>query len=308
MKRFGWTHFGVMIPSLPAPHRYLGMMTMAGETGQQAFDVLGEENHADPLDPVTVAVSTGAEGAYERRVLSARSDCTFTDNKVRLGPLAEIRGVFPHYEVSMSAGDLSVQLTMDCRPEATWFIKSPLYDHLGFMAHYRGVISLRDQLPIVIEGIGNLEYARCASPAALLRRSFAHALPIDGFSYHVVELPGQRQILFAELQGAGETIDGMLILRDMAAPNDDVSTLGATYKVVGFAPEPASDGGRTHYLPRSFVFASERLGVSVSGTYDCPQRFGVGVGYISGYRATVHIGSETIDTRGYAEYVRATDT
>lgn len=42
MKRFGWTHFGVMIPSLPAPHRYLGMMTMAGETGQQAFDVLGE--------------------------------------------------------------------------------------------------------------------------------------------------------------------------------------------------------------------------------------------------------------------------
>lgn len=308
MGRFGWTHFGVMLPSLPEPHRYLGLMVIAGETGQQAFDVEGEDSPDDPLNPVTVAASTASTGAYTRQVLSAREDCSFADGHLRFGAVAEIVGIHPNFEVSVRAGDVTVELEMTCRPEATWFIKSPIYDHLGFMAQYRGQISTPGGRTRAIDGIGNLEYARCMSPAAWLRKSLPRTLPVDSFTYHVVDLPDSRQILFADITAAGVPVEAMLFYRHFTPSPAEAAVGGAEFRVVEFDAEPVVDsGGRQSQVPKSFEFASTELGIRVQGTYDCPQRFGVGVGYISGYRAVVHIGSETFQTRGYGEYVSARD-
>jgi hypothetical protein len=37
-KRFGWTHYGVMIPDLPERHRFFSVMSLIGATGSLAFD------------------------------------------------------------------------------------------------------------------------------------------------------------------------------------------------------------------------------------------------------------------------------
>src|SRR5690606_35529055 len=37
-RRVGWTHYGLMIPDLPEPHRYLTIMSLIGGTGSLAFD------------------------------------------------------------------------------------------------------------------------------------------------------------------------------------------------------------------------------------------------------------------------------
>ena len=37
-RRYGWTHYGVMIPDLPAPHRFFSIMSIVGTPGALAFD------------------------------------------------------------------------------------------------------------------------------------------------------------------------------------------------------------------------------------------------------------------------------
>ncbi|WP_252717674.1 hypothetical protein [Acinetobacter junii] len=37
-KHIGWTHYGVMIPELPAPHQFFSIMSVIGTPGALAFD------------------------------------------------------------------------------------------------------------------------------------------------------------------------------------------------------------------------------------------------------------------------------
>src|ERR1700761_8466542 len=72
--RYGWTHYGVMIPDLPEPHRYFSIMVIAGQSGLAAFDV-DEAVPTSPRDTVSISVSTAASGAAFYRSYSMRDQC-----------------------------------------------------------------------------------------------------------------------------------------------------------------------------------------------------------------------------------------
>lgn len=189
--RFAWSHHGLMLPSLPAPHNYLSLMVMSGKTGLRVFDSARESTADGPQDIFVASASSGAENACARQVLSARHDGRFASDRAEFGTLASITGTHPDFEIRIHADELEARVSMTCRSETTWFVKSPVYQHIGHVGHYEGEVTYR---------------------------------------------------------GTSTPISGV-------------------------------------------------------GTYDCPQRFAIGRGYISGYQARVRMDGEEFTTRGYSEHI-----
>ena len=74
-RRWAWTHYGVMVPDLPAPHRFLACMALVGTTGSRTFDTdharVDGPRHSASL--VTGTAVTPPDDAY--RQYSTRYDC-----------------------------------------------------------------------------------------------------------------------------------------------------------------------------------------------------------------------------------------
>nr|WP_051757329.1 DUF6670 family protein [Nocardia sp. NRRL WC-3656] len=162
--------------------------------------------------------------------------------------------------------------------------------------------------------MGNIEYARCVGPYAVRDRLLPrrYKAPVALFTYHVVELCADAQLLFCRVGMLGERVGDLVQFRTLSGDGDwrvnEITTDRSCYEVLEYQDTPTTDsaGGHEMLLPRRF-----RLGVrdrvEVVGTYDTPGRFGVGRGYIAGYRADVDIDGRHITTRGYAEYIDVTN-
>ncbi|MDS1116159.1 hypothetical protein RD149_20655 [Gordonia westfalica] len=298
--RFAWSHHGLMLPSLPAPHNYLSLMVMSGKTGLRVFDSARESTADGPQDIVVASASSGAENACARQVLSARHDGRFASDRAEFGTLASITGTHPDFEIRIHADELEARVSMTCRAETTWFVKSPVYQPIGHVGHYEGEVTYRGTTT-PISGVGNLEYLRAMSPFGPLPHVLRRQIPLEWFSYHVVDVPDDRQILFTQLGAFGAIVETNVIVRSMDGTPDHKIHEGY-HRILETDTSPTVDAyGNERLLPRVVEFGC--IGISVVGTYDSPQRFAIGRGYISGYRARVRMDGEEFSTRGYSEHI-----
>ncbi|MFI1918148.1 DUF6670 family protein [Nocardia sp. NPDC020380] len=98
--RYGWTHYGVMIPNLPEPHWYFSTMVIAGLPGATALDN-DDAVTTSPRDTVTVSVSTAAPGAAFYRAYSMTEQCRLAADGSLLdfGGDVVIEGTYPEFRV-----------------------------------------------------------------------------------------------------------------------------------------------------------------------------------------------------------------
>lgn len=308
---YGWTHYGVMIPNLPAPHHYLSVMVMAGMPGQRAFDV-DDVVTTTPRDTATVSISTGAAAYYG--TVSLRDDCVFQpgDDELQFGAELTFGGHYPEFVVAIDIPGLTARLQFALAERPTWFVQGRLYDHLSLFGRYTGWIQTPDAR-IDVWGRGSIEYARCVGPYAVRDRLLPWHVkaPVDFFTYQVVDLAADAQLLFCRVGMLGHRVGDIVLHRTLSGSGDwrvdEVATDRTFYEVLEYQDTPSTDsaGGHPMLLPRRFRWGV-RDRVEVVGTYDTPLRFGVGRGYIAGYRADVDIDGRPRHARGYAEYVDVT--
>ncbi|WP_280346286.1 DUF6670 family protein [Nocardia neocaledoniensis] len=309
---YGWTHYGVMIPKLAAPHQYLSVMVMAGMPGQRAFDV-DDVVTTTPRDTATVSIST-ADAAYYG-IVSLRDDCVFgpIGEGLHFGAELTISGRYPEFVVDIGIPGLTARLQFALAERATWFVQGQPYDHLSLLGQYTGWIQTPDAR-VEVSGVGNIEYARCVGPYALRDRllPWRYKAPVDFFTYHVVELSTDAQLLFCRVGMLGDRVGDVVQFRTLSGDGDwrvnEIATDRTFYEVLEYQDAPSTDSAGNHemLLPHRFRFGV-RDRVEVVGTYDTPACFGVGRGYIAGYQADIEIDGRSINTRGYAEYVDVTD-
>lgn len=224
-----------------------------------------------------------------------------------------IGGRYPELFVAIDIPGMTARLRFALAERATWFVRGRPYDHLSLLGRYTGWIRTSDAR-VDVSGAGNIEYARCVGPYALRDRllPWRYKAPVDFFTYHVVELSADAQLLFCRVGMLGDRVGDLVQFRTLSGDGDwrvnEVATDRTFYEVLEYQDIPTVDSVGRHemLMPRRF-----RLGVrdrvTVVGTYDTPGHFGVGLGYIAGYRAQVDIDGRHIDTRGYAEFVDVTD-
>lgn len=303
-RRYGWTHYGVMIPDLPEPHRYFSIMVIAGLPGATAFDN-DDAVVISPRDTVTVSASTAAEGASYYGAHSMTRDCDLRADGSLLdfGGGVVISGRYPEFRVHVRAGDFTADLRLRCTGEVAWFARSVAYDHLSLFVAYDGWVAVADQRTTV-SGLGTFEYAACLGLHGLVDRELSPSTkaPIDFFSYHVISVDETSQLLLADVHICGAPLATMAYFRSLV---DDtwVTHTGVRFEVTEYADEPVTDAsGRLMRLPTRFTWTAGDV-LTVHGSVDSPPRFGVGRGYIIGYSCEGEYRGRQFQTRGYMEYI-----
>ena len=195
-KRYGWIHYGVMIPDLPEPHRFLSIMSLIGATGSLAFDTdfaLVDE----PRRNASVVVGTAASyPAHFGNYSTARDFVSRPDGSLlQFGEDLTLSGRYPHYRLTGRFGGVEVDLDLTNTDKVTWFVRNPVYKHLSLLTEYRGRFSTKSGAEDVA-GLCAFEYGACPSPYQLRPTPLPTALkaPLDLFVYQIINLGPDDQV------------------------------------------------------------------------------------------------------------------
>lgn len=308
-KRYGWTHYGIFLPGLPAPFRYCNLMTLLGQTGTVMFDndhlVTGK-----PRDTATVLSSTAAGATHLYRAYSIRDECeTRADGSlVRFGDNLEIRGRYPCYEVTAAYDDFRLEIVVECTSTASWFVRNAVYDHLSLLSTCSGTLTQAGQTLRLEKMLCTFEYARCASPHTLMNSLLPEAwkLPADFFTYQILNLDASTQLLLTDVRALGHTAFKGMHERGLDG-RADVHVEDVAFTVLDYQAEPAiAPDGRSMRLPRVFAWTVRAGGevlLDIRCTVDAPWRWGHGRGYVGAYRYAGKYRGRSVAGSAYIEYV-----
>lgn len=305
--RYAFTHFGIFVPSLPEPFRYLNTMTLIGSSGTVLFD---NDYLAAPdvRDTATVLSSTAAPGHHFYAAYDAGAGTVHAadDTRITFGDNLVIENTYPHFRVTGRYGTFDVDLAVEAQDQVSWFVRNPIYDHLSLLAQCTGTITDGDTT-VDISAPCTVEYARCMTPQSLTRRALPAPakLPVDFFTYQIVQLDDRNQLLLTDVRAAGVTACKLAHLRTdggAARVLDEV-----TFDVLEYADRMQVDPrGREMRVPRALRWRVRDRGVTVielEAEIDSDWRYGHGRGYVGAYTYRGMFDGAPVTGTGYIEWV-----
>ena len=313
-RRFGWTHYGVMIPDLPAPHRFFSIMSIIGTPGALAFDT----DHArvdTPRRSATVVSGTAATHPAHFAGYSIERDCEIADDGklIRFGAEVEIQGAYPEFHVSATYAGLRLSIALHATDKVTWFLKTPVYDHLSLLCEYDGTLEFDGERTIVA-GLCTYEYAACPSPYLLRDRPLGNAAkaPLDFFTYQIINLAEDGlQLLLTQIRIAGNLAVNKVYVRGLDEYNHTWRDADVSFDVAQYRePAERTPDGRHMALPERFAWTVHDAGsevLRIEAVADTPYTYGLGTGFVGGYRYEGIFRGRPIGGRGYIEYIDRRD-
>lgn len=307
-KFYTWTHYGIFFPLLPEPHRYLNIMILLGTPGALAFDhddiTLGDPRQTATLFSSTAAVDEHLLKAY---IIPEQANIQENGSLIELGEEVSISGTLPNIHLQGAYHGLSFDFELDVSEHISWFIKTPIYDHFSLLANFKGQLEYEGQVTPA-EGLCTYEYARAAGAHGVLKKLLpeAYKLPLDFFTYQIINLNETTQLLLTKADILGQPAAYSLHVRhtDKAA---EIYT-NVEFKVIAHQVDDyVSPSGKKMRLPQLFYWsvkdASNEQVLEITAEIDSPFRYGHGIGYASAYTFTGEYRNNPIEGRGYIEYV-----
>ncbi|ALG11861.1 DUF6670 family protein [Kibdelosporangium phytohabitans] len=310
----GWgiSHYNVVIPELPAPHLFLGCTTMQGASGFQCHDNDFAVRDS-PRKTATLALGTAASTHESFTTYSIPLECELApDGSVlRWGADLLITGLYPEFRLHSRRPGFALDLDIVATGEHSNYARSYLYTHLGMLARYTGMITQDGEIT-PIAGLCSLEYATGRTPHVLRDRPLPLKLPIDFFTWHVINLDADTQLQFVQMsaQGGYEVVSSAW-LRE--AGKGSTRYGGVDFKVLTYQADPqVAPDGRETYLPETFQAlipgAHGRQLFELTATLDTQVHYGLGRGYLGGYHYQGTRSGKPIAGRGYIEFIEASAT
>jgi hypothetical protein len=296
--RYRTVHYGVMLPDLREPLRFLDLIAVIG---QPRIPIWRNDQLVSTTDEDTVSLltATGAPGTARFRGYRLGADCTFAQDgsELRFGDDVLLQARYPHYRIVRTEPAIELRMTATRTVSHFAHMTGGLYDHWSLLCRYDGEVEVDGtRLPVV--GLGNIEYARGA----------AISLPFRLFTYHVVNVDDRVQVLFGQVLGPLNTrLQHEVYVRAVDAPSR-VYRHGVTFEVTRYEDEPrATPDGRGMRLPAEFCWTAPdgRRGelVRVEGRANGDWAYGVAAGFAGSYAYTGAFRGEPIDGTGYLEYI-----
>ena len=307
--KFACTHYGVMIPDLPEPFRYLSYASVIGDPGVQITKVSPQLSAYGPAETATFVHGTALSDPHDAyRVYSISQDLKFQQSPFRIdygadSTLLEEDGV---YRLVSQLADLKVDLTLRPTDALTWFAYSGFYQHFSVLMHYQGRISQQGNT-VEVSGLCTLEHCKAAAvsmlPKVLGLQQFS--VPLTSFSYQVINLNESEQLVLAFVGFAGQPaytsvnyrhVDGTTIHYD-----------DASFEVTASKTEPLmTPDGYAMEVPQSFrwlVYHEGEKVLDLLAVVDTPYCYGLAAGYVSSYQWSGQFKQQKAEGRGYLEYI-----
>lgn len=306
-KRFGWTHYGVMIPDLPEPHRFFSAMSLIGATGSLAFD----NDHAladQPRRNASVVVGTAA--SYPAHFGNYSTDRDFVSTPdgslLRFGEELTISGRYPEYRLAGRFGGVEADLELTNTDKVTWFVRNPVYKHLSLLTEYRGRFSTASGSSDVA-GLCAFEYGACPSPYQLRTSPLPPALkaPLDLFVYQIINLGPDDQVLLSHHCIGGKPFITTALHRGRHTYGRSLGRAEFHVEKYRQTPEetPYGIAMRVPAVTRFTVRDETGVVLDVRAELDTAYTFGLGSGFVTGFRHESTWRGEEITGRGYQEYI-----
>ena len=306
-KRFGWTHFGVMIPDLPEPHRFFSAMSLIGATGSLAFD----NDHAlvdVPRRNASVVVGTAASYPDHFGNYSTAGDFAWRPDGslVKFGDDLTISGSYPKYRLAGRFGGVEADLHLTNTDKVTWFVRNPVYKHLSLLTEYRGRFSTVSGSHDV-EGLCAFEYGACPSPYQLRSTPLRPAMkaPLDLFVYQIINLGPDDQVLLSHHRIGGVPFITTALHRSRNSYGRSLGRVEFRVEKYRDAPEDTPYGipMRIPAVTRFTARDDDGVVLDVRAELDTTLTFGLGSGFVTGFAHESVWRGERITGRGYQEYI-----
>ena len=307
-RRFGWVHYGVMIPDLPEPHRFFSMMSLIGATGSLAFDN-DDALVAPPRRNASVVAGTAA--SHPAHFGNYAVGDTFVSSPdgslVKFGDDLTLTGRYPCYELVGRVGDVDVALKLTNTGTVSWFFRNPLYKHFGLLTDYEGTFT-HEGTSVTASGLCSFEYGAMPSPYLVRTTALPPAAkaPLDYFVYQIVDLDADTQILLSRYAIGGAPLMTTAILRTRAGYGTRFRRVDFEVLEVRDEPEPTPYGipmpvpQRTRFLVKD---SRGRPWLDLEAVMDTPFTFGLGTGFVAGFAYTATWRGAGITGRVYFEYI-----
>jgi len=304
---FNASHYGVMIPNLPAPYRYFSLMALIGSSGVRFIDT-DHMLKTKPADNATQVSGTAVEETAQFASYSVKRDCDIREDGslIRFGSDVTLSGCYPtvRLQVSREAFQLDIQLSI--HDNVTWFADLPVYQHLGLMADYQGYIEHGGER-MAIGGHCTYEYARMVTPYGVLKKPLPMALraPLDFFTYQIVHIDDDTQLMLARVGGLGTPWVEHAWVRRRGEASFTLADTRFAFTEYETAPRTVPDGFQMR-LPKTFrwtVKDGDKTFALINGTVDTPMTYGLCRGYVGGYRYNGEFDGKPVNGRAYIEYV-----
>ncbi|ENW15530.1 hypothetical protein L313_0058 [Acinetobacter haemolyticus CIP 64.3 = MTCC 9819] len=311
-KFYTWTHYGIFFPLLPEPHRYLNIMILLGTPGALAFDH-DDMTLGDPRNTATFFSSTAAldQHLLKAYIISDETKILENGTQIELGEEVSITGTLPHIHLQGDYHGLHFEFDLDVTDQVSWFIKTPIYDHFSLLAKFKGQLEYRGETTVA-EGLCTYEYARAAGAHGIIKKLLpeAYKLPLDFFTYQIINLNETTQLLLTKADILGKPAAYSLHVRHTDRPAEIYTHV--EFRVISHQVDDyVSPSGKKMRLPQLFSWmvkdtADQKI-LEIYAEIDSPFRYGHGIGYASAYTFTGEYLSQPVQGRGYIEYIDVED-
>ncbi|NNH02202.1 DUF6670 family protein [Acinetobacter sp. ANC 5414] len=297
--RYKIIHQGLMIPNLPAPLHYLNFLSVIG---QPNVPMLRNESaiHSTALDTATIIASVSPHMRGQLNSYSVEKECQFKKEYFKFADRELISGCFPHFRIQREDKELSFDLSVTTSNIISYFTKlrMGLADHWSALCQCEGQIVYKGQ-KFEIQQMGCFEYARSIN--------FSY-LPLVFFTYQIINLENNRQLLLAQIRDPFNSIvQSRLYLRDAKMGVAQMFDDHVRFKVHRVYPKVKTPNGQYMYLPREFEWGYEGKDgtcISVQAQSRGDFKFGLAAGYVGSFKYQIKINHyEEMGESGYCEYI-----
>lgn len=295
-RRRNWVHWGVMIPGLPEPHRFFTVMAIAGTPGVPLFandDLIT----TSPADTAYVVSATSAMTRDQFRAYAIGRECEFAadGSRLRFGNDLLITGRLPRLAVRRHHPEAEVDVALDVTGVTTHFVRLPgIYRHWSRLARARGRVG-----DVEVDGPCTVEYAAGVGLHSVADRRLPVHLPASFFTYHVLNVDDETQLLFTRVLGpAGVPVQRAV--HERTARGSSTHRAGHRWTAHTY-DERVTPDGRTMQLPRTFTWQAD---VAVVHGVACGDwAYGLGAGFVGSYDYEGTFRGRPISGVGYVEYI-----
>ena len=205
---YSWTHYGIFIPNLPEPHRYLNITLLLGTPSALAFDhdqLIKDKK--SPRHTATFFSSTAATTDSFLKAYDFDGECEFTENGdlIRLGNDLKIYGELPYIKLKGQYLGLYFDFDLDVTRHVSWFLKNPIYDHFSLLSTISGTLTDTTKT-YDIQDLCTYEYARSTDMHSVYSKLLPehYKIPLDFFTYQIINLNKNTQILLTKADILGK--------------------------------------------------------------------------------------------------------
>ena len=308
-KKFASTHYGVMIPDLPEPYRYLSYASVIGDVGAKITQTSKKLTDYKPENTATLVHGTALSHTSDAfKIYSISEQLKFQQKpfQVKYADDSSLTEVDEGFHLVSNSDHLHVDIILKSTEALTWFAHSIFYQHFSVLMQYEGTIRQQGKT-VEVKGLCTLEHWKAISlsmfPQKFLPKNAY--LPLTAFSYQVINLNDQEQLVLAFVGFASQPAYTAVSYRHVDGTS--IQYDDAIFKVIALKVEPeVTPDGFAMEVPQSFqwiVHHDNQKILDMIAVVDTPYCYGLAAGYVSAYHWNGEFNQQKAEGRGYLEYI-----